>query len=76
MAADTGLNAGFFRRRDDPVERIDSFPLPVSLVQIQDNGGLLEEAGGAREDPVFALPRLNGVLVEDSPDRAAADGLV
>jgi hypothetical protein len=50
--------------------------LPVSLVQIQDDGGLLEEVGGAREDPVFVLPRLNRVLVEDSPNRGAADGLV
>jgi len=76
MAADAGLDAGLLVRADDPVERIDSFPLPVALVQIQDDGGLLEEVGGAREDPVLVLPGLDGVLVEDPPDRGAADGLV
>jgi hypothetical protein len=69
MTADAGLDAGLLVRADDPVERIDSFPLPVTLVQIQDDSGLLEEVGGAGEDPVFVLPRLDGILVEDAPDR-------
>ena len=76
VTADAGLDAGLLVRADDAVERIDAFPLPVTFVQIQDDGGLLEEVAGAGEDPVFVLPRLDGVLVEDSPDRAPADGFV
>ena len=76
VTANAGLDARFLVGADDPVERVEPLPLPVALVQVQDDGGLLEEVGGAREDPVFVLPGLDGVLVEDSPDRAAADRLV
>jgi hypothetical protein len=38
MTADAGLDAGLLVRAEDPIERIDSFPLPVTLVQIQDDG--------------------------------------
>ncbi len=76
VTADAGLDAGLLVRADDPVKPIDSFALPVTLVQIQDDGGLLEEVGGTGENPVLVLPGLDGVLVEDAPDGAAADGLV
>ena len=76
MTADAGLDADLLVRADDPVERIDAFPLSVTFVEIQDDGGLLEEVAGTGEDPVFVLPRLDGILVEDSPDCAPANRLV
>ncbi len=76
VTADAGLDADLLVRADDPVERIDAFPLSVTFVEIQDDGGLLEEVAGTGEDPVFVLPRLDGILVEDSPDCAPANRLV
>src|SRR5205085_2517850 len=46
---------------------------PVARVQVQHAGGLGEEIRGAGEDPVFVLPRLDGVGIEDAPDRRAAN---
>src|SRR4029077_3593282 len=46
VTADAGLDAGLLVGAEDPVEGVHALPLPVALIQIQDDGGLLEEVGG------------------------------
>jgi hypothetical protein len=72
----TRLDAGLLVAAEDSVERVEALVLPVALVQVQDNGGLGEEVRRAGEDPVLVLPGLDGVGVEDLPDRGAANRLV
>src|SRR5205807_1613585 len=52
-----------------------AFVFPVALIEVQYPSGLPEEVRGAGEDPVFVLPGLDGIPVEDAADRRAADRL-
>jgi hypothetical protein len=47
--------------------------LPATLVQVEDALGLALEVRVAREDPATMLPRAYRILVQPSPDGAAAD---
>src|SRR5262249_52310261 len=51
-----------------------SAALPEADVQVQNALGLLGELGVARENPVLVPPWLDGVGIQDAPDRAGTDG--
>src|SRR5207253_4046028 len=47
----------------------------MARVQIEHTAGLLRKQRITRKDPMLVLPRLDGVLVQHPPHRAAADRL-
>jgi hypothetical protein len=52
---------------------IQRFAAPKALVEIQNAARFKGKVRVAREDPSSMLPRTDGVLVQPSPNGAAAD---
>jgi hypothetical protein len=75
MAADAGLDARLLVGAQDAVERVEAVPVPGSLVQVEDPGGLAEEVRVPGEEPVLVLPRLDGVRVQEPGNGGATDRL-
>src|SRR5258708_4510666 len=67
------LNAGLLVSAQDVVFRPQRHAAPISSVQIQNSPRLLGELGITRENPVFELPWLDCVMVQDAPHGATAD---
>src|SRR5262249_6141300 len=73
MAANPCLDAGLLVGADDVVAQSQAFAPPVALVEVEYRGRLLEEIWCAGKDPVFILPGLDGILIEDAANGPAAD---
>src|SRR5260370_14170939 len=76
VAANPRLDTGLLVGADNVVEQVQPFPFPVALVQVQHARGFGKEVGSTREDPVFVLPRLDGVGIQDALHGAPADRLL
>ena len=63
----SGLDAGFFVRRDNKVIRAQRSTLPNAFVQIQDGTGFGSKVGIARKDPASVLPRTERIAAEPAP---------
>jgi hypothetical protein len=63
------LETGHFIRRKDHVPRPqgEAFPLPV--IQPEDRGGALQQAGITGKEPLLKEPGAQRILVEAAPDR-------
>src|SRR5262249_42159939 len=75
VATNTGLNAGLLVGTEDVVYRAQGLAAPEARIQVQDRTGFLGELGVAGENPALIPPGLEGVGMQDAPDRTAADGL-
>ncbi len=73
MDSDTGLNARLLISTDDKIPIFQGFSAPIPRIQVEDRPGLFHELWVSRKDPVFVLPGLDRVLVQDPRQRAAAD---
>jgi len=75
MDTAASLNAGLLVGTDDKVLVFQGFSLPMASVQVEDWPRLFQELRVSREDPVLVSPGPDGILDEDAPHAAAADGL-
>ena len=75
MAANSSLNARLLVGADDVILRDQGLAFPDPRVKVQNPPGLFGEAWITREDPVLVSPGLDRSVVENPPDRAAADRL-
>src|SRR5208337_1674897 len=72
MDSDTGLNARLLISTEDKITVFQGFSAPIPRVQVEDRSGLFQELRVSRKDPVFVLPRLYCVFVQDPPYGAGA----
>ena len=75
MKSDSGLNARLLICRDHVFVRTKTPPLPKPLVKVQDRGRPLEKERIPRPDPRPTPPGLEGIGIENSPDRGPTDRL-
>ena len=73
MLAAAGLNAGFFIGGDHELIVLQRSVLPLAGVEIQHAPGLGCELWVPREDPTAVIPRPQGIFMQPTPQRAAAD---
>src|SRR6202167_155782 len=66
------LDPGLLIRADHLVSRTQRAPLPVTLVEVENGSGLLEEVRRPFVDPRAVEPRSDAVLMEHAPQRAPA----
>jgi hypothetical protein len=72
MQPTAGLDAGLLVGREHEFIGVQFLSLPLMLIQIEDPTRFESEIGVAWKNPTAVLPRTNGVLVEPSPERRAA----
>jgi len=72
MQPTAGLDAGLLVGREHEFIGVQLLSLPLMLIQIEDPTRFESEMGVAWKNPTAMLPRTNGVLVEPSPERRAA----
>lgn len=73
MQTNARLNARLLVGRNHEVIVCQELALPEPLIEIQYPFCFGLKVGIAREDPTAMLPGANGILIEPSPDGAAAD---
>ncbi len=73
MLAAPGLDTGLLVGRDHEFIVLESLTIPTTLIQIQNAACFKSKIGVAREDPGSMLPRTDGVLVQPTPNGAAAN---
>ena len=69
----SSLYAGLFVGRDYEVIVLQGNSFPYTFIQIQNAFGFVGEIRIAGEDPVVVLPGAEGIGVQPTPDRSAAD---
>ena len=67
MDSDPRLNARLLISTEDKITVFQGFSAPIPRVQVEDRPGLFHELWVSRKDPVFVLPGLDRVLVQDPP---------
>lgn len=73
VPAGSCLDAGLLVGRDHKLIVLQCLAVPKARVEIQDAARFQGKVRVARENPSSVLPGTNGILVQPSPDRAAAD---
>ena len=73
MLAPSGLNAGFLVGAEHVVVWSQGFPLPATVVKIEDTSSFANEVWIAREDPTAMTPGPQRILAEPTPNGGAAD---
>lgn len=73
MPAGSCLDAGLPARRDHQLIVLQCLTVPKARVEIQDAARFQGKVRVARENPGSVLPGTEGILVQPSPDGAAAD---
>jgi hypothetical protein len=74
MSSLTRLDTGLLIRRDDIVVRPQRPVLPAPLIAIEDRTSALGESRITRKEPAAVAPGPNGIGVQPTPERRAADG--
>ena len=74
VRANAGLNARFFIAADDKVICPKRLTLPPARVQIQNRRSFGPKVTIARENPVAIAPRLDGIVLEETPDGGGTHG--
>ncbi len=73
MSARSCLDAGLLIGRDHKLIVLQCLAVPKARVEIQDAARFQGKVRVARENPGSVLPGTEGILVQPSPDRAAAN---
>src|SRR4051794_16737638 len=73
MTADAGPDTRLLVGAEEAVFRVEAFGSPQPRIQVEHASRFGGELRIAREDPVLVPPGLDGIAVEDPPDRAATD---